>query len=266
MGDTDEGGPVVPGMTTGPVVTDGPAVPAVDAPVGDVSAGPPVPPVPELPAGPRSGWETDLGCPQCGYNLRGLPYVARGRGEPGSGLLVDCPECGVRSDLGELAQRRWDKPWYKAPGFNLMTSPVAWLLLCGVGSVLFSVALRDAMRGSASMLMLMAFSMIVLTGWIGLLVWVYHRCGGVVGVLFSLLGHVIFVGYLAGLILVVSGAISTVVFFIDRRPGGSFEAMRLALAIGMLLGGVVLFVVGRICEKQVAGHCIRVYLRRKTTA
>ncbi|XAL99804.1 hypothetical protein OT109_00135 [Phycisphaeraceae bacterium D3-23] len=209
-----------------------------------------------------------MGCPQCGYNLRGLPFVT---GEPGlaSALLVDCPECGVRSDIGELAQRRWDKPWYKAPGFNLMTAPVAFLLFGIIGALIAFGVLIAAVGGSGTttMLVTMALSMVVLAGWVGMLWWVYAKCGGVVGVLFSLLAHLIFVGYLAGLIFIVSGVVTSFIFLSDTRRGTSGNnIVEIALGVGMVLGGVVLFVVGRICEKQVAGHCIRLYLKRGTTS
>ncbi|MEM9414271.1 MAG: hypothetical protein AAGA29_02180 [Planctomycetota bacterium] len=236
-----------------------PAVPAV-TPAG---------PVPAVPVA-AGAWTTDLGCPECGYNLRGLPFVTAGAAGSAT-LLVDCPECGVRSDLGQLAQRRWDRPWYKAPGVNLITGPVAFLLLASVGSlVAFGLvnAAHSSAGGTTMMLITMLLSIFVLAGWTGMLAWVYARCGGVVGVLFSLLAHLIFVGYLAGLTLVVSGVVTTIFFLQDPTQGRSASGSaipEIALGIGMFIGGVILFIVGRICEKQVAGHCIRLYLKRGTT-
>ena len=49
--------------------------------------------------------DRDVACPDCGYNLRGL-----------SREIADCPECGLRCDVAKLLTRRWDQPWYKAPG------------------------------------------------------------------------------------------------------------------------------------------------------
>ena len=204
-----------------------------------------------------SAWETDLGCPGCGYNLRGLPPNAGMRG-----VAVDCPECGLRSDLAELAQRRWDKPWYKAPGFNRMTLPVAWLLLGTVAVLLAAGAMSAAMglNATASWLSTLGLLAVMIAGWVLLLVWVYLRNGGIVGVLFSLLAHLVLVGYVGGLLLCVGGGISilTVVF---RGPGRHIEVSTLVVGATALGLGVGLFVVGRICEKQVAGHCIRLYLK-----
>ena len=70
--------------------------------------------------------QADLACPQCQYNLRGL------RGE-----IVSCPECGARCDVARLIAARWEKPWYKAPLFNLLALPVAWGIACLLALIVF---------------------------------------------------------------------------------------------------------------------------------
>lgn len=208
----------------------------------------------------RAGWSADLGCPGCGYNLRGLPPAA---GLPG--VVVDCPECGLRSDVAQLAQRRWDKPWYKAPGFRLMTLPVAWLLLGTVGVLMAAGFLSSAMglSGTANWLSTLGLVAVLLAGWVLLLVWVFLRNGGMVGVLFSLLVHVAFAAGVSGVILSVGGGIMVIGALIDR-PAQQLNTTMLVMGLGLAIAGVVLLVLARVGEKQVAGYCIRRYLRAGT--
>ena len=60
-------------------------------------------------------------CPNCQYNLRGL-----------IGREVECPECGHRCNLAELVKVKWDKPWYKAPGYDKLCLPVYVIILVPV--------------------------------------------------------------------------------------------------------------------------------------
>lgn len=52
-------------------------------------------------------------CPNCQYNLRGL-----------KGKNVQCPECGHDCDITKLVCINWDKPCYKAPGYDKLCSPI----------------------------------------------------------------------------------------------------------------------------------------------
>ncbi len=208
----------------------------------------------------------DLGCPGCGYNLRGLPAVEGALPATGRpGYVVACPECGMHSDLAELATRRWDKPWYKAPGFHVLTGPVAWLVFGIIGGLAVLGGLRAGQQlgATTAWLALLAASFILFAGWAGLIAWVWVRYGGPVGVLFSLLAHVVLPAYLAGLVLVVAGVITVVMGL--TASSGPVDYRALVLGVVMVLAGVGLFVVGRFGERQIAYYCIRLHLRRGPT-
>ena len=73
--------------------------------------------------------QIDIACPDCEYNLRGLP-----------GPIVNCPECGLTTDVPVLATRQWNKPWYKAPGFNTLMWPAVIAFISWIAfGVLFSL-------------------------------------------------------------------------------------------------------------------------------
>ena len=60
---------------------------------------------------------TDVACPQCDQNLRGL----RGR-------VVSCPECGHRCDIAALIGVRWNYSWLHTPLVSLVLSPASLAL------------------------------------------------------------------------------------------------------------------------------------------
>ena len=60
---------------------------------------------------------TDVACPQCDQNLRGL----RGR-------VVSCPECGHRCDIAALIGVRWNYSWRHTPLVPLVLSPASLAL------------------------------------------------------------------------------------------------------------------------------------------
>ena len=189
-----------------------------------------------------ASWSTDLACPGCTYNLRGL-----GNAPGAAGFVVDCPECGLRSDLAELATRRWDKPWFKAPGLTGLAWPVAWMFIGGIFT-LFAAAL---MIGWLGVFGLLAF---LLTGWAGLLAWVWTKYDGLVGVLFSLVLHVALAGYIASVPVIISGVLLL-------AWSGSFVG-----ALAVVTAGVGMLFGARYLEKMSASFCIRRYLMRQPPA
>lgn len=209
---------------------------------------------------------TDLGCPGCGYNLRGLPAVIGEEAMPRrQGYVVACPECGLKSNLAELATRRWDKPWYKAPGFHVLTGPVAWLVLGGIGvlAVLSGLQAGQPFGATTGWLVMLVASFILFVGWTVLIAWVWGGYGGPVGVLFSLLAHIVLPAYLAGLVLVVAGVVNAVMVFVS--PQNSADLLSLLIGVSMTAVGIGLFIGGRLCERQIAFYCIRLHLRRRPT-
>ena len=188
--------------------------------------------------------QQDLACPQCEYNLRGL-----------SGAIVTCPECGTRCDAAEAISRKWTGPWFRAPGFLGLSSPVAVLFVYGLMTFvcLFNYhSLSDLFR---------EWWWQVLTGlgvvtWIALLVTAVRRFGSLNGIWLSLLGHILFATYVVGLFVAISvlGMMVVLIGEIDAASVG-----RGALA---LLGALVLVILARLGERFMARRCIRQYLSR----
>lgn len=196
--------------------------------------------------------DQDVGCPDCGYNLRGL----------GAGR-VTCPECGLESDIAKLITRRWDRPWYKAPHYTLICLPASWAWLACIVLAPIAAVIAFESPGTNNWLvapLAFAFGLLV---WLGLMGLVWRRIDGSVSALFGLLAHVSVASYLAGLVLIVGGILT----FIDRLFWDDrFEPLPLLLAVLALAGGVGCFYAGRRFERMVAGHCIRIYLLRRTTS
>ena len=178
----------------------------------------------------------DLGCPACGYNLRGL-----------RGPIVDCPECGQNCDIPRLVARKWDKPWWKAPKFNTILNPVAWLYVMFLITSCMSLNL-----GQPSVMAVFGLVWVGVWGW---LMWRAWRVfNGMEGLLLALLGHAVMLGYLAGLVSMFAG------FLWAMHPAFSNLVLRLGLiGAGMILG-VVLMWVARGGERFIAGRCIKRYL------
>lgn len=206
-------------------------------------------------ANPSSGaWrlDRDLPCPECEYNLRGL-----------FGPRVDCPECGQRVDLVQLATRRWDKPWYKAPGYNFLALPAAWALVGTVGAFLFSRVASEALGpapfvGYALVVVSLA-GLIVLVVWSALLWFAYRRFGrDARAVGYALLKHVALCGYLAGIIMLAGGLIAAILASSRDAMSGVF------IGCAVFVGGIALFVAARFAERAGAKFCIKKWLHQGT--
>lgn len=206
---------------------------------------------PPASAQPAGGLDRDVACPGCGYNLRGL----------GVGGVV-CPECGTASDVARLLTRRWDKPWYQAPKYNLLAMPAGWVLVSAIG-LMFAAAANDVRAGGfMPMPMLLAgWALLTLVGWVLLMVWVCRSMEGLDTLGYALLVHVALGGYLVGLPMFVAGLGWTVGEVIDLLHASGAQ-QNLFWSGLLLVGGVGLFFVGRSIERFVAGYCIRLYLRR----
>lgn len=178
------------------------------------------------------------------------------------GPLVDCPECGQRVDLVRLATRRWDKPWYKAPGYNFLSLPAVWALVGTLGMVLFSLVASEALRPAPFVfwypLVVVSFTgMIVLIAWSALLWLAYRRFGrDARAVWYALLGHVALGGYLAGVVMLAGGLI-TALLGMSRSTA---TASGVFIGCAVFVGGIALFVTARFAERASAKFCIRKWL------
>ena len=200
--------------------------------------------------------DQDVGCPQCGYNLRGL----------GSDDVV-CPECGLGSNVAQLMLRKWDKPWYRAPKYNTICIPAAVVLLGMLGWLFTLAFIEIAMSGGSGMMITTVWIVGGLTCWIAAMAWIWQKMDGVASACFALLAHVPIVGYLASLVLFLGGlimAINSIADFDVAQRGPEWPGV--IGGIIMLIGGIGVFALSRWIERLVASHCIRLYLRRPTTS
>lgn len=200
--------------------------------------------------------DQDVGCPECGYNLRGLGTD-----------LVQCPECGRTSDVAVLAVRRWDKPWYKAPGYQQLCMPTAAAFLSLIGWGL-SVVLIDAGSSDISYASVGAVWLAIgLIGWSAAMAWVWNKFDKHISAGFALLTHLTLVGYIGGLIFTVFGALTLFMVIVDGTDAGmDADPGSIAIYIACLIGGILGFFGARQVERLAAKHCIRLYLRRPTTS
>lgn len=218
----------------------------------DTSSDPTSQPSSAGPVGVSGTWRVqhDLACPGCEYNLRGL-----------AGPVLSCPECGLTVDVVQLATRRWDKPWYRAPGYNFITLPAAWAFVCAIiilcsGGFVSSMSRSGSVAGSA-LLITIAVWMAALLGWAGLLSLTYFRFGrDWLAVGFALLAHLALGGYLAGIGLIVAGI---AVIFIGIQDD---SVAQMAIGIGLLVAGVGAMIGGRYAERASAKYCIGKWLKK----
>ncbi len=188
--------------------------------------------------------DIDIACPDCEYNLRGLP-----------GPVVSCPECGLRSDVPVLASRQWDKPWYRAPGFNTLMGPAALFTIGWFLGPIVSGLLGHNQAATYAVMLLAA----------GLWVWLMIRAakllGGPVGIWLALLSHLLVIGYLASLLGIISMVVITIRALVIQQVD-TLSAVYVSLGFAVFL--LIIWGCRRI-ERAIAGVCIRHHLRRRTT-
>ncbi len=193
----------------------------------------------------------DIGCPACGYNLRGL-----------HGPIVECPECGQRCDVPRMVAARWTGPWWKAPGFNTVLMPTVWLLVSFISMTIVSLVLD-----SAAAIVAIPLVFLGLLAFLGFLLWrAWQLFASMRGVWLALLGHVIFAGYGVGVIGAVGFILVIILTLIDvwDRTSLTWEQ---AWVVGLnllfaLLCGVVTWLCRR-GERFIAGQCIKRYLAKR---
>ena len=202
------------------------------------------------------GLDQDVGCPQCGYNLRGL----------GTQLVV-CPECGQQNDVAKLLVRCWDKPWYRAPKYSFICLPAGIVLLSLMGWMISIWMLAAWMDESAEWVAGLLFVGAGPVCWFIAMAWVWQKLDGPVSASFALLAHVPLVGYLASLVLFLAGLGMTINWFAnDFQSNMPSDWGNLFAGLMFLISGLGAFALSHWVERLVAGHCIRLYLRRPTTS
>lgn len=186
----------------------------------------------------------DIGCPACGYNLRGL-----------AGDIVTCPECGHRADRARLVSDRWTRPWYKAPGLNTVQWPAAALLLMFVAWFFAAMIVHEAiLRPSVVIATVLSAAAV----WSLLMSRAYRVFGSIEGLVIALLVHALVVAYFVVLGAVIGAILACIG---DLMTGDAVGAM-IALIIGAV--AITLAIGLRWIERYIARRCIARYLRVRT--
>lgn len=189
----------------------------------------------------------DLGCLNCGYNLRGL-----------TGAVVNCPECGHVCDVADLITRKWTGPWYRAPGLTYVEAPSAAPFIAGVPLLL---CCTPAILGSRDFLAFLVTTGVIVTGiWVWMMSFAWQKMGGWYGIRLALVGHLVVAGYLFGIF----GSIPTVFAVIGLFMGGSGAWAVLLAVIALTLTVSALWAAWR-SERWMAKRCIERYLCAPTS-
>jgi hypothetical protein len=188
----------------------------------------------------------DLACLRCEYSLRGLP-----------GAIVTCPECGLEHDVALVIARQWREPWHRAPKFNRLIYPLAWLFCGGLAGWL-PLFILDMERGHSpyGVVSILA-AVVVAVGWALLLLSAHRALTVASGLALALLAHALFAGYIVGIVIMIWGALGTAVAVMSGGGPVWVAAMIAAIVVGIGCGLVWACQRG---EKYIASHCIRNHL------
>jgi hypothetical protein len=185
----------------------------------------------------------DLACPACQYNLRGL-----------RGSIVTCPECGAACDVVDLVTKRWDDPWYRAPGYNRVMMPAAWTLL---SAVTLLVLWPTASSPGGHVVSLLSAALLLAAVQAALVAGVWRLFNGAIGVVFVLLAHVLLAGYLVGVFGLLASLMGALV--------GLFEgawAQALVFTVTSCSAAVIVAACQQ-GEMMIARACIRQHFSKK---
>jgi len=178
-----------------------------------------------------------LACPQCEYDLRGLP-----------GNRFNCPECGLAIDVAELAMRQWIGPWWHAPGFQTILGPVAWAV--GVAGLVGIIIIVEGQGSDTSAAFLVALAALAAI-WVSRIIALRKVLPAGEGIVLSLLAHGLFGGY----VLSVWGGLGAV-----AAAFANVHSVRVFFWVIVVLSMVALFWLCRRGERFIAERCIRHYL------
>ncbi len=184
-------------------------------------------------------------CPNCQYNLRGL-----------IGREVDCPECGHRCNLSELVAVKWDKPWYKVPGYDKLCLPVYVIILvpviffCCVGALVDSRI--NAMLGP----------MIVLGVYLLSYISPYLVFKSMRGIYLAMLLHLIAFGFFMSIPIFICTVIWSVVMLHDMGVNANLMILAaMFICVAASVGCFYSIRYARKWDRYVAQQCIDHYLK-----
>ena len=181
----------------------------------------------------------DLACPQCEYNLRGL-----------RGPIVNCPECGVPCNIPRMIAQQWARPWWEAPGFNRLITPLAWIVISGCA--VFVAYIFDLEQWKSGGLITAALALVALVGWAFLINWAPKEFEDERGIVLVIFLHALFVGYILGTV----GALMLAI-----RALSSGSPIQGVVTLPVIAALVVMLVFCRKGERYVAEQCIKRHLR-----
>jgi hypothetical protein len=105
------------------------------------------------------------------------------------------------------------------------------------------------------------FSGLALITWVALIVVVTIR-EGIEGVALSLLGHLVFSGYIGGLLMFQGGGTGAVVAL---TSGSRADSASLFVSLVVFVASIPIVLVAYIGERFIAQRCISRYLKKKPT-
>lgn len=182
-------------------------------------------------------------CPNCQYNLRGL----RGR-------EVQCPECGHTCDITKLVCTKWDKPWYKAPGYDKLCLPFYWIFAgISIGPILFGV-ITFLLRVNV----IIYYPFIALAIYLLCFIPAYRLFKSKRGIWLSLLIHIVAIGFFLSIpIFILIDVILIIQLELLDRP-----LTLTACILASLIGCFFSIKYSRRADRYVAQQCIDQYLRQ----
>lgn len=184
-----------------------------------------------------------LTCLKCDYSLRGLP-----------GYIVTCPECGERTNIAAVMMQQWTGPWYLAPLYNLLIIPLLWsLFVLVVGVIGMTVNQGKQIRLQVVMLIIFACAGI----WFALIFAVKKKFGCSEGAFLALYIHIIFAGYVVGLV----GFVASLIRLVNAIANQSWLTDLITNAV-LLCACIGIFYIARVGERFIAARCIRQHVRR----
>jgi hypothetical protein len=189
-----------------------------------------------------AGLRADLHCERCKYNLRGL-----------EGSVVICPECGLSCNVEAVLSRKWDLPWYKAPGLKSLATPAAAGMAYGVvAAPLFIIMALTEDKTLTLLVMLLP-----LVAWVTATVSVVSISGAEAG--WAAAGVTILVPVFAlSVVTTIVGGMTTV----GMLSSGDVESAWVPVSIAAVAAGLV--VLCRRVAIAIARWCIRRHLDGKT--
>ena len=184
-----------------------------------------------------------LVCLKCSYSLRGL-----------GGDVVTCPECGERINIAVLVTQRWRGPWFRAPLYNVLALPLAWVffILIIAGMAIAASDLQPAALPIAFAILLVGAAV-----WLALFYVAARKFGSLEGVALAMLLHLLFGGYLVGFFGVLVSVIGSIRAVFGGR--GTGDLLQGGIIVVVCIGTIV---AARVGERFVAGRCIRQHLCR----